>query len=567
MAALMGAAVIKPRRKRARQARERNMRKVCKRALAVMTAAVLFALPQIAMSQSRFPDGSMVKKTCGACHKPEEKGGLEAIEDTRKTPEEWKVVMIRMERLNQAQVPDEAFHPIVKELSKDLCLTPAEMSKVAYLNSDENSQYREVPKGKLEERMFAACVRCHTFGKIASHRMTESRWAATRDLHLGYYPTTVPQMREMNWLKESQDLIKPLTEMFPFETPQWRQWLKERKDVKLDGQWVVAGYQPGVGYYTGNYTFTANPKKGADEYSITREVVFANGAKVRQEGEGTLYSKYHLRYALAPTQMLGRVEGVFDMDASQKGFSGKWWTVVQDNNAYGNERFYPAKGSPAVVAVYPQALKAGAKNQNVNLVLAGLGQGIKPADIAFSDAQVKVTKLSQGAAGQLICQISVSGKQRQVGLKVKGVAYDAKLVVYDKVDGIKIFPALGRARVSSGAAYPPMGVQYVARALAFGADGKAGTADDLILEPVEAKWTLSEEVTREGDEDLKYLKAPIHGGLYTPVTTYGPIAQRPQKREGVGLIAVNASAKINGKQFKDKALLVVTVPDFITHIK
>jgi hypothetical protein len=55
--------------------------------------------------------------------------------------------------------------------------------------------------------------------------------------------------------------------------------------------------------------------------------------------------------------------------------------------------------------------------------------------------------------------------------------------------------------------------------------------------------------------------------LYTPVTSYAPIEERVLRREGVGLIAVAASASVDGAEFKDRALLAVTVPDFVTHIK
>ena len=126
---------------------------------------------------------------------------------------------------------------------------------------------------------------------------------------------------------------------------------------------------------------------------------------------------------------------------------------------------------------------------------------------------------------------------------------------------------IGRARVSSGAAYPPQGVQFVARGISFGADGKQGTADDLVLDPVDAQWSLEEEKTREDDDDMQYLNTSIFNGLYTPVTTYGPIKTRKQNREGVGLIAVKARFEEGGRQMTDRVRLAVTVPDFITHLK
>jgi len=171
-------------------------------------------------------------------------------------------------------------------------------------------------------------------------------------------------------------------------------------------------------------------------------------------------------------------------------------------------------------------------------------------------------------------------------LELKGVPYKDQLKVFETIQGIKILPGLGRARVSCGPAYPPQGVQFVARAVHYGPDGKADTADDLILEPVKVKWWLEEEDTsvstlmkglrfvgiypkfgREVDDDLKYLNVPVDNGLYTPVTTYEPMKERVQHTEGTGLIAIGASCTVDGKEYKARSLLAVTVTDLIPQIK
>ncbi len=516
-----------------------------------------------------FGESSMVRQKCSACHKPDTKNRLEVIEDTRKSTEEWKVVVDRMIRLNSAQLEDEDFYPVIKELSKTLCLTPKESSEVAYLNSDENSQYREIPKNDLEKRIYTACVRCHTYAKIASNKMTKDQWSENRNLHLGYYPTVIPQMREMDWYKESEELIEPLAKLFPFHTDDYQQWLKSRKDQDLTGSWNVAGYQPGMGYYHGVYTIAPNTAKGEDEYIIEKKVQYQSGLTVSTKGEGTLFSEYHLRYALAPTPLTGRVEGVFDLDASTMGFKGKWWTVVQDSNSYGNESFYKATGASKIIAAFPQSLRVAAgKEQTLTLVGVNLSEGIAENDIKFSDANIKVSKVVKTDKSELVCKVMV-GAGASIGLadvSVKGLGFKG-LKVFNKIDAISISPRIGRARVSSGAAYPPQGVQFVARGINFGADGKKGTSDDLVLDPVNAKWELAEEKTREDDDDMEYLNTSIINGLYTPITTYGPIKTRKQNREGVGLIAVNAKFEDQGRQLMDKVRLAVTVPDFITHLK
>jgi quinohemoprotein amine dehydrogenase len=548
---------------------EEFMKKTAKWKMSVILMLSVLLAGSTAFGGVLFNEKSMVRQKCAACHKPDTQGRLEVIEETRKTMEEWKVVVDRMIRLNSAPLNDEDFYPVIKELSRDLCLTPAESRDVAYLNSDENSQYREIPKDDLEVRIYTACVWCHTYGKIKSHRNTLSQWNEVRNLHLGYYPTAVPQMREMNWRKESKELSQELSKLFPFDTPEYRAWLKNRKHQDLAGAWTIAGYQPGMGYYQGTYTLTPDTAKGDGEYSIQKTIQYQNGFSVSSPGTATLYSQYHLRYELAPTPLTGRIEGVFDLDADTGEFAGKWWTVVQDTNAYGNESFYRADGSARIMAAFPQSLKKNT-GKPLTLTLVGVNLPANPslADLTFSNAGIKALDIVKSGPSGLTVTVDV-GKNASVDMvdiHLKNLTYKG-LKVFEKVDAIAVSPRIGRARVSCGAAYPPQGVQFVARGISFGPDGKQGTADDLVLDPVNAQWRLSEEKTREDDDDMTYLDAPIANGLYTPVTTYGPIKTRKQHREGVGLIAVTASFENGSGTLTDKVKLAVTVPDFITHIK
>jgi quinohemoprotein amine dehydrogenase len=541
--------------------------KIC--CVALFAFAALILLQTFSHATTPFLESGGVRQNCAVCHRLDQEGRMEVIKETRKSTEEWIHVVDRMIRLNGAQVDDKDFYPIIKELCTHLMLTPAEMAEVAYYNTEENSQYREIPKDETEVRIFTACVRCHAYGKVRGHRKTRTQWVENMNMHLGYYPTVVPQMREMDWPKEAMELAEVLAEMFPMDTPAWGDWMANRKDQDISGPWSLAGYQPGLGYYEGAYTFRSNPKKGADEYLIEKEVLYENGISMRWVGEGTLYGTYHLRYELAPTPLTGRIEGVFDLDSTLISFSGKWYTVVQDSNTYGNEAFYKKGGAPRIIAVYPRAVRASGEPQSVSVIGVNLPADVSAAGITFSDENVKVVKVEKEGDSKIVMEVvATSGAPSgPVSIQVEGVVSDEQVILFKEIDGIKIYPALGRARVSCGAAYPPQGVQFVARAVNFGKDRKPGTEDDLILEPVDAKWWLEEEVTRENDEDLKYLDTSIMNGLYTPVTTYAPIEQRFQRREGVGLIAVGASFEEGGKELKGRSRLAVTEPDFVPHIK
>jgi len=542
-----------------------------------------------AHGETPFPQNSLVMQKCSACHKLDKQGRIEVIEETRKSPEEWKCVVDRMIRLNDAPLEKENFNPVIKELSRYLSLTPREMSQIAYINSDENSQYREIPKNDLEIRLYRACVRCHTWGKIASHRNTPAQWGETKTMHLAYYPTAVLQMREMNWPKEFQELLEPLSKMFPFESSEWREWMKNRTNPDLSGEWRVAGYQPGMGYYVGTYGFNPDPQKGEDEYSIEKHITHENGTSLTFSGAGTLYGGFHLRYAMRSSTSGEQIEGVFDLDSSEMDFTGRWWNVVQDKNAFGNEQYHKADQELKIIAAFPQSLKAESGNtQELRLIGVNFAKNIQLSDITFSDPNVSIKKIKKADSSEIVIAVDVMENALTGPLKisVRGVPYKNPIVIFDEIDGIKIFPEIGRARVSCGPAYPPQGVQFVARAVNYGKDRKADTPDDLILEPVDAEWWLEEEDTsvsmlmkglrlagiypkfgREKDDDLQYLNASVDNGLYTPVTTYGPIKERVQHTQGTGLIAIGASYNENGKEYKGRSLLAVTVPDFIPQLK
>ncbi|MBI4830890.1 MAG: hypothetical protein HY801_04900, partial [Candidatus Lindowbacteria bacterium] len=85
--------------------------------LTVTLVLAFFVMDSAVHATSLFPMNSVVRKKCIACHMPDEKGRLEVLEETRKTPEEWKVVVDRMIALDGASLDDAEFNPVIKELS------------------------------------------------------------------------------------------------------------------------------------------------------------------------------------------------------------------------------------------------------------------------------------------------------------------------------------------------------------------------------------------------------------------------------------------------------------------
>ena len=150
------------------------------------------------------------------------------------------------------------------------------------------------------------------------------------------------------------------------------------------------------------------------------------------------------------------------------------------------------------------------------------------------------------------------------------------LVVYDRIDGLKVNPAAGMARVG-GNVFPKQLQQFEAVGINNGLDGKSGTADDLNLGIVSVKWSLEEYPATFGDDDVQFVGTLDQNGLFTP-SGDGPNPKRTGNRNNVGDVWVvaelapgggGAAAAASGPPagaattVRARAHLLVTVPVYM----
>src|SRR5688572_33104053 len=69
------------------------------------------------------------RKTCGSCHRPDEKNQLSRISFQRNTPEGWQNTIQRMAALNGLTIDSATARHIVKYLSNNLGLAPEEIGR------------------------------------------------------------------------------------------------------------------------------------------------------------------------------------------------------------------------------------------------------------------------------------------------------------------------------------------------------------------------------------------------------------------------------------------------------
>jgi quinohemoprotein amine dehydrogenase len=191
-----------------------------------------------------------------------------------------------------------------------------------------------------------------------------------------------------------------------------------------------------------------------------------------------------------------------------------------------------------------------------------------PADVSTSSIDfgpgVTVKRVVSATPDGLRVEVVVA-KSAGVGLRDVGVAgmyREDAVVVFDKIDGIKVRPQAGMARVG-GINFPKEYAQFEAIAFNNGADGKPDTKDDLNLGPIDVAWSIEEFTATFDDDDKQYVGTLDDNGLFTP-NVDGPNPKRRNHADNYGDVWVIATYKLpDGKVLRARGHLLVTVPLYI----
>ena len=487
-----------------------------------------------------FTQDSLVWKKCTSCHEPVG-GKIPKVEEVRTTPEEWTVIVDRMSRLYGMSVSKAEMDVLLKELCATQILSPEELGKVSYLNLYNNPQTVEQAIGDDQQKMFTTCVRCHSGGKIFSYRMTADLWAKIREFHIYQVPTVLYQMREMNWMTESEAVLKKLAQSAPYG----RAW--KAPAASPAGSYVILGYEPGKGNYRGKATIRA---VGADDFSLSGTVAYDDGTSENIKGDATLYGGHAFRTRLTHNGL--KTVGAYTFTSGQ--LRGEHHFPAPDFRT-SSSTWYPAQGKAQVLKVTPGYLLSG---ETTTLRLEGVRlPGIKAADMEFSDSSVEIVS-AKSVSSEVIEVVAVykGTGTKKAGVRVRGFD-NLPLTLATQIDYISIAPELGRARIYGGKKFPAEGVQF--EALAF--------AGDVALGVVPARFKLTAQNKRHNDDDLFWVGNIAGNGKYIPIGTYDQIASREFHAEGSGLVNVEAEYKRSDRAYLAKARLAVTLPDFVPRIK
>ena len=511
---------------------------------------------------------ALVKKKCGGCHQADAQGNLTRISWIRTTPEGWEQAVKRMVRLNGLTLTPEEARQIVHYLATYHGLAPEEAKAVMYM-----AEHRMIDE-TVPPDMQGACNTCHAIGQPISWRRPKEEWDLLVKTHLGYFPVAEvtaflrPPPSPDAEPKPNEDKRQPwekavdyLTKTYPLHTAEWDAYHSSIHPAKVEGRWLVKAYKPGTGPYYGEMTVT---KGEADDEVVTstKLVSSKDGSTIAYSGKAIVYAGFAWRGRSKSDSDPKELREVMMVARDGQTAEGRWmWGGYQE---FGFEvSMKRALPGPVLLGLNMAKLKAGS-TETVDLYGQNFPASAKPDSIDFGTG-VKVLKILESKPGHVKAEVEVA-KNAVPGLRdveAFGSVVPSSVAVYDHIDFVKVAPSWALSHL--GGTIGPKGlVQFEAIAYANGPDGKPNTPDDIILGPVQAKWSMQEFYATYGDDDTKFVgNLDSVSGLFTPAGE-GPSMERQDMRNNYGDVWVVAEIEgPKGKPISGRSYLVVTVPQYL----
>ena len=376
------------------------------------------------------------------------------------------------------------------------------------------------------------CVRCHSYAKTALQRRTPEDWPKLANMHSGVLPMWPYQLQDViDWDDTLAACLKELSEAVPAGDSGVEAVERDRARRRARGSGSLPGTRPGKGRTVARSTLK---KTGEAFYTYTGTVEFENGEKQPIEGKATLYGGYAWR---ASGTLAGKpIREVFHISMDGSTFTG----VRFDDPHFelrGVETRAFAGSSPRILSVMPKALKAGTKSATVTVVGTGLSK-----EVSLGDG-VTVKKVVSASPTKVVVTVDVSDKTA-VGYRNAntGGATSAKLfAVYTAVDYIKVVPSPAMSRTGGLGYAVKQLVQFDAMAYSKGADGAAGTGDDIEIGRVPVAWNVVELAAlqrgpRRGVRREDRQERALHPGERRPQPEAVHAGKQHGRRLGDGLL-------------------------------
>ncbi len=514
------------------------------------TLLLLLTLPLVVVGQSE--DGIPVKDElvvakCASCHPVDERGNMQRISWERATPEGWEEALKRMIRANRVSLTPLEARAIVKYLSASHGLAPEESRPVMYYV--ERRVHDET--AMASEELLDACAKCHALGRALSWRQSAAEWKEFAEGHLARYK-----------LPLKPETITLLETIAPWHSPEWAAWSARAHAPEVTGRWLVTAHVAGRGLFYGQMDVQPGSADGEFLTSVSLRSV-ADGSTIVRTGHNVVYggnewrgrSKGGTPPSQAPDDLASEAREAMWVSPDGLKAEGRWfWGQYQE---FGFDvKMQRASSGPVLLAVDVPAMKIGSKANRIRL----LGDHF-PADVTLRDlsggAGVTVRRIVSSTANEIVAEMDVAADaspgRRDVALRSSTLP--GALAIYDRVDYLRVTPESSMAAFG-GEGYPRGFQQFEAIGFQRGADGKAHTADDVELGPVDATWSM--EVFYEVDGS----KRDVVGNV-SPNGFFTPAAESPNTNYDIWVVATARNEKNkDGRPLVGKGYVVVTVPTY-----
>ena len=544
-------------------------------------ASLLLAVPAAAQPPTSNPPteegipirSELVRSRCGGCHRTDAAGRMSRISYRRASPENWELTIKRMVSLNDVRLEPADARDILKYLADDHGLAPEEVRPAAFEAERRVVEFQYTADKDTSD----ACTSCHSPGRFLLERRTKEEWELLVAMHRGYYPLVDnqpmnggegfrrtrppetepgPDGRPPDNRHPMDKALEHLTKTFPLTTPEWAAWSAGKQAPKLAGRWALTGYMAGRGPIVGEVVMTADPAAPDAFTTSTRFTVARTGETASRTGRAIVYTGFQWR---------GRTDGpswreVLLIDRGWREMTGRWFSGAYDETGI-DVTLRRLGADPVVLGTSVTAARTGA-SQSVRILGANLPASVTASEIGMGPG-ITVRRVTSASPDAIAVDIDVDATAT-IGprdVSVGGAISARAFVVYDRIDGVKVTPQSGLARVGADV-FPKQFQQFEALGLNNGPDRKPGTADDLTLGPVEVTWKLEEYAATFDDDDVQFVGTIDGNGLFTPGVD-GPNPKRSGNRNNIGdvwVVAELAQQGAKAQPIRARAHLLVTVP-------
>jgi quinohemoprotein amine dehydrogenase len=513
----------------------------------LVLAGMVSGQPNVTPGEEGIPvTDPLVIAKCSGCHARDERGNMQRISWERTTPEDWQEVLKRMILANGVTLTPPEARAMVKYLSAKHGLAPEEAEPVRYA-----AERRIHDESNISTENFrTACAKCHALARPLSWRRSREDWQELANTHAARLK-----------IQPSSEVIDGLAKTAPLHTPEWTAWSARTRAPNLAGRWLVSAYVPGHGKYYGEMQVDADRD---DEFNTRVHLTsMRDGSSIVRTGRSVVYGGYAWRgrskgsdsASSTPDDPSSEGREVMWIAPDQSRAEGRWfWGQYQE---FGFDvKLQRATSDATLLAVDPSALKAGSQANRIRLVGDNIPAQLRTADLDFGPG-VSVRRIVSRTPSEVIAEVDVAADARlgkRNALHRRSVLPNA-IAIYDRVDYVKVTPESAMAAFGNQSHLRGY-QQFEAIGYQRGPDGKAHTADDVELGPVNVTWSLEIFYAAEGSS-TDFVGKLSSTGFFTPD------AGNPNNNYDVWVIATARSEKDkDGKPLVGKAYMVVTVPTY-----